>query len=309
MEQAIANIGKLYQAFNQTAGAPNEGALLLANMTTTGGTAAAASQLEALSRDMPPPVAKMLQTVAHSGSSITTTGASQEIQQAWSNRVLPLCLAAFQRYPFLPDSKADVPPDDFAKLLGPGGLMEQFFDQYLKSFVDQTSEPWRWQSTDKTPLALSPDSAAAFERAAQIRDALFPNGSAVQVKFQLVPVKLRLPVAQATVEIAGQPPLTYNNGPPEAMQFQWPGANGNTLSRLTLTPADGGPSTVYQFDDPWALLRLIDAGRLVPSGEPEKFEMMFTSPAGGAAVFDLNASSVRNPFNGALRSFRCPAKL
>ena len=68
--------------------------------------------------------------------------------------MLPLCQAAFNRYPFIAGSTQDVPLDDFVHLLGPGGLMDQFFDQYLKPFVDNTQLPWKWQSADHTKLGL-----------------------------------------------------------------------------------------------------------------------------------------------------------
>jgi hypothetical protein len=57
------------------------------------------------------------------------------------------------------------------------------------------------------------------------------------------------------------------------------------------------------------LLRMLDSIKVIPSGQPDKFRLVFSAP-GGSAIFDLNASSVRNPFTmGALRAFRCPAAL
>ena len=76
-----------------------------------------------------------------------------------------------------------------------------------------------------------------------------------------------------------------------------------------MTPASGGNATVLEMDGPWALLRMLDSIKVIPSGQPDKFRLVFSAP-GGSASFDLNASSVRNPFTmGALRAFRCPAAL
>jgi type VI secretion system protein ImpL len=76
-----------------------------------------------------------------------------------------------------------------------------------------------------------------------------------------------------------------------------------------MTPANGGNETVVERDGPWALLRLLDTARITPSGQPDKFRIAFTG-AGGTATFELNASSVNNPFTlSALRAFRCPPKL
>jgi type VI secretion system protein ImpL len=321
LEASLTKIQQLYQSFNQVANAPNQGQMLLNQIagasaglggagggTATGGAAGAAAQLQELTRDMPRPVAAMLQSVSSSSTQIATSGASHEISDAWRSKILPLCDAAFNRYPMVASSSADVPVGDFARLLAPGGLMSQFFDQYLKAFVDTSSHPWRWLSPDQTPLGLSPASLGAFESADQIGQALFPDGTKVQVRFQLVPVSLDPKVAQISIDIAGQT-LTWNHGPPEGAWFDWPGKGGKTLVRVTMTPANGGQGQVTDKDGPWALLRLLDTARIVPSGQPDQFRIVF-SGGGGTATFDLNASSVNNPFTlGALRSFHCPAKL
>ena len=151
-------------------------------------------------------------------------------------------------------------------------------------------------------------SLGAFEQAAQIRDALFSNGKEFQVKFQLAPLSLDPAVGQISIDIGGER-LVGSHGPPEKKSFQWPGGGGKTMVRVTMTPAAGGNEYVVEKDGPWSLLRLLDAARITPSGQPDKFRIAFTG-AGGTASFELNASSVNNPFTlGALRSFRCPQKL
>ncbi len=309
METAITKIQALYQNFNQVANAPNQGQALLGVVAGGGGGGGggAANQLQSLAKDLPKPIATMLQTVSASSSAVTANGASQELSDAWRSKVLPLCNAAFNRYPFIASSSADVPQDDFAHLLGPGGLIDGFFNDNLKPFVDTTQTPWRWQSADHTKLGLSPGTLSEFERAALIRDSLFANGTTMQVKFQLVPVSLDPGLAQVSIDIAGET-LTYNHGPTESTSFQWPGTGGKTLVRVTLTPT-GGQGTVIERDGAWALLRLLDNARVIPSGQPDKFRLIFSVPA-GSAEFELNASSVRNPFTlSALRSFRCPGRL
>jgi type VI secretion system protein ImpL len=311
LEATLAKIQQMYQNFNQVANAPNQGQVLLnqiAGAAGGAGTASAAAQLQDLTRGMPKPVAAMLQSVSNSGNQVATSGASQELSDAWRSKVLPLCEAAFDRYPLVASSPVDVPVDDFARLLAPGGMMSQFFDQYMKPFVDTTQKPWKWLSPDRVPLGLSPGSLIEFERAAQIRDSLFATGNQIQVRFQMIPVALDPQVAQISIDIGGQT-LVWNHGPPEGGWFQWPGAGGKTLVRVTMTPTSGGQGQVIDKDGAWALLRLFDAARVTPSSQPDRFRVAFTG-GGGTATFDLIASSVNNPFTmTALRSFRCPPKL
>ncbi len=313
MEAAIAGILALYQSFNQAANAPGQGqGVNLMNSVNGGGGAAGsgpgpAARLQDLTRSMPPEVANMLGPVARNATQVAANGASHEMADAWRTQVFPLCDAAFKRYPFLPNSPDDVPSDDFAQLLGPGGKLESFFNQYLKAYVDTSQKPWTWVSPDKIPLGLSPASLAEFEKAAQIKDGLFNNGTPIQIRFQMTPASLDPAVGQISVEIGGQT-LTYAHGPAEAQAFIWPGAGNKNLVRVTMTPIGAGNATILQQDGPWALLRLMD-GHITGTTQLDKFHVTFTG-GGGAAAFDLNASSVHNPFSlAALRSFRCPAKL
>jgi type VI secretion system protein ImpL len=312
MEAAIEKMGTIYQGMIQVANAPNQGQALLGVVGTSGsggGQAAAAQQLKDLAKDLPGPVAGMLQSVSASTTAVATGGASKELDTAWKSKVLPLCTEAFfNRYPFVAGSTLDVPIDDFTHLLGPGGLEDTFFNDNLKSLVDTSVKPWKWQAANQSQLQLQPGTLVQLERADQIRQSLFTDGQNIAVKFQLVPVSLDAGVGQITLEIGGQT-LTYNHGPAESSQFRWPGANGKTLVRVTMTPAAGGNATMSQQDGPWALLRMMDTIRVIPSGQPDRFRLVFSSPA-GAATFELNASSVRNPFTlDALRAFRCPPSL
>ena len=313
MEVAITKMGTIYQGMIQVSNAPNQGQALLGlaggGGGGGGGAAGAASQLKDLSKNLPAPIAAMLQTVSASSSAVATGGASHELDTAWKTKVLPLCDAAFfDRYPFVAGSDSDVPIDDFTKLLGPGGMIDAFFNDNLKSFVDTTSKPWKWQAANQSSLQLSPGTLVQLERAAQIRESLFADPTNIAVKFQLVPVSLDPGVGQISIDIAGQQ-MTYSHGPTESQAFRWPAASGKTLVRVTITPASGGNATVIEKDGPWSLLRLLDVIKVIPSSQPDKFRLVFTG-AGGTATFDLNASSVRNPFTlNALRAFRCPPAL
>ena len=303
LEQAIQRILALYQAMNQAP--PGSPPGLPGAASGAGGVLAPAAQLQEQTRSMPPAVAAMLAPVAHNATQIGAAAAANEIQDAWKAQVVPLCELAFNRYPFVATSHDDVPVVDFAILLGPGGKVDAFFNQFIKPYADVSQRPWRWQST--VPLGLSPASLAQFDAAAQIREGLFSNGSAIQVGFSLKPVTMEPAVGQISFDIGGQS-TSYAHEPPQSQPFTWPGPGGKTGVRITMTPTSGANATTIESDGPWALLRVLD-GKIASGAQPDKFRVTFVG-GGGTAVFELTASSVRNPFTlGALRSFRCPAKL
>ena len=134
MEAAIQKIAAVYANFNQVANAPNQGQALVGMIG--GGLPAAArrrSNLQDLARSAPPALTPMLQPVASSAAQVTASGASHELSDAWRSKVVPLCETALNRYPLVRASATDVQLDDFVALLGPGGQIQKFFEQYLEA--------------------------------------------------------------------------------------------------------------------------------------------------------------------------------
>src|SRR3546814_2158545 len=81
------------------------------------------------SSDLPEPMSGWLKTVTRSGSSITVGGARSRLDDMWQAQVVPLWRAALAgRYPIVSNSPRDIPLDDFTRLLGPGGLIDAFFN-------------------------------------------------------------------------------------------------------------------------------------------------------------------------------------
>ncbi len=138
--------------------------------------------------------------------------------------MLPLCQAALtNRYPLVSSSQTDVPMDDFVRLMAPGGLIDGFFNDYLKPFVDTTQTPWKWNSVDNNQLGLSANTLTQFELASQIRNALFPGGgTAVSVKFEISPTTLDDGVGSVSLDLDGQD-VTYSHGPISPAGVHGPG--------------------------------------------------------------------------------------
>ena len=77
--------------------------------------------------------------------------------------------------------------------------------------------------------------------------------------------------------------------------MQWPGHGGNTLMRLTMTPANGGRRRSSRMTGRGRCCALLDAAQgdaERPAGQVPRD----VQQPGGTSEFELNASSVRNPF-------------
>ncbi len=266
----------------------------------------ALTKLKLATQGAPAPLAAVADGVAGGASALMVGGERARLNALWQANVGRLCRQALDgRYPLVRGSTRDAAPDDFGRILGPGGLIDDFFQKNLVTYVDMSGPQWRWRA-GTAPLGIPDDVLVQFQRAAQIRDALFrAGGRDVSVRFSVKPISLDPALTQFTLDIDGQQ-LVTTPGAPRTMEFLWPSGKGTAQAHVEFTPP-GSPGA--SASGPWALLRLMDAAQLQPTGQPDRFRITFDSD-GRKAVLELNASSVVNPFRrGLLDQFRCPDRL
>lgn len=251
------------------------------------------------------PVRSMLSGLASGGSSQAIVATRGSLTQEMTAALGDFCARATAgRYPFDRASARDVPADDFARLFGPGGLFDDFFQKRLLSLVDTSSRPWRFRKLDNVSVADSPG-LAEFQKAAEIRAAFFPaNARGPAVRFEMRLADIDPGLAQVTLDVDGQV-LQFAAGQRSAQAVQWPGPKGANQ----VSVSSGGPQADLVLEGPWAALRLFDAAQVESTGQPERFRATFRL-SGRKVSFDVTSSSVRNPFRLAeLQTFRCPNRL
>jgi type VI secretion system protein ImpL len=276
--------------------------------------------LLAESQRQPAPVARWLQQIAASGQSMIGSSVRHAAATAFFGADGPgqLCKAVVtRRFPFSPSSDQDAPLDDFARLFGPDGLFDSYFDSQIRPFVNTGGPVWRLQPVGGVTPPVSPATLAQFQRAAAIRDAFFPSGgNQPQIRFDLAPADDGS--GPATLALGGATIATTGDQARQA-SLTWPGADGMNPARISFDPvvADGGLGLIpggvsaggggsIGASGPWALFRLLQQGRLSPSGRPEEFVLTFRSGVSQAS-FTLRAGSSRNPFGkDLLKGFQCP---
>jgi len=181
------------------------------------------------------------------------------------------------------------------------------FQQKLAPYVDTSSRPWRFRPVEGTPLGGDAGTLPQFQRAAAIRETLFPGGNTPSLRLDFKPVEMDPSISQFILDVDGQI-VRYAHGPQLPMSVQWPGPRGSQQVRVQMSPpsaSGSGPVT----DGPWALFRMFDRVRIDPGNAPERFRATFEVD-GRKAVFDVTTSSVRNPFKlRELNEFNCPTGL
>lgn len=256
---------------------------------------------------LPEPLHEWLTSLVTTGWEITLESASSELNKMWRSEVVTYYAASLdRRYPLFRDSPNDATMADFCRFFAPKGIMDQFFEAHLKSFVDTTT--WRQVSLDNQRIRLSQQVLDQFQYAAKIRDAFFaPGATTPNVQFELKPIALDSSVASFRINIEGQTE-EYAHGPAIASRFQWPGPQPNLGVVLSFMTADG--KAVSRMEEgPWAWLKVLDKSSLERTSLRDVFRVTF-QVGGYTAKYELRAYSVFNPFTlPELQRFRCPGSL
>lgn len=261
------------------------------------------NQLKAEAANTAEPVRSILDSLGSASSRVGLMQLRETLSREVRTQVGEFCTQATAgRYPFDATSPRDVTQADFAALFGPGGKFDQM-QQRLAPFIDTSTRPWSFRAVEGTPLGTDVGTLPQFQRAAVIRETFFAGGSAVpSTRLEFKAVEMDTELREFTLDVDGQL-VRYAHGPQIPALVQWPGPRGTGVVRVMVQPAGG---TGMVNDGPWALFRLFERVKLQPGPSPEKFRATFEID-GRKAVFDVTASSVRNPFRlPELRSFACP---
>jgi type VI secretion system protein ImpL len=257
---------------------------------------------------LPEPLKGWLLHLASNSRAITMGNAHTQLNGLWTADVTPLCHRMLDnRYPFNKHSSDDVTLEDFGQFFGHDGIMDQYFKNHLRPFVDTTKRPWRARSVGETTLGLSSEILRQFQRADLIRKTFFKHGGQQpSLTFSLKPVTLDKRVSRFILDIDGEQ-FIYRHGPTRGSTTQWPGQRGPHQVRVIFEDRNGKRHIDSEYGE-WALFRILDRSNLhaISSNQlSATFEV-----DGRKAEYLIRADSVINPFLMAeLQEFHCPANL
>ncbi|SFT72110.1 type VI secretion system membrane subunit TssM [Mesorhizobium sp. YR577] len=254
---------------------------------------------------LPKPFATMISEVVEEFEGAEASSSKSQLNQALAANITKSCQRIVSgKYPFARDADGDVQIGEFTQLFGPNGLMDKFFDEHLAPLANITGDAWDWQKDTRLGRELSSDTLRQFQRAAEIRNAFFADGSPTPaVKVTIAPhtiskdAEALLVVNQIVIQtsMAGNTPQT----------IAWPGDDASSSAKLSIFPEIAGRDSSIDKNGPWALMRLIDTGSIAQEGD----DLVVRFVVGGREVsYSIRTGSSYNPlFLPALRDFNCPA--
>jgi type VI secretion system protein ImpL len=263
----------------------------------------------------PQPIQRWLLAIATSGTALRGNGAKAQITTAFNAAGGPAatCSAAVAgHYPFVPSAADAVSISDFGKLFAPGGMLDGFFNQQLRGFVNTNGATWQPQALNDIAAPVGPADVAQFQRASRIRDLYFSGGGASpQVRFDIKPESVDAGAKQATLEFDAvkvtSAPATVAAA--TATTVTWSGSTPMQNVHLSFDPPPAGAVTDYKEAGPWGLFKLFNRGSMRPNpGQPGHYTLTFQLGE-RQAVYDVavGSSAARNPFDlTLLQEFKCP---
>lgn len=302
LDEILKSVSQLRSLIGPAASFGSDNSSQVAELSTGPAYAQVLNQLKLNTVTAPPALADSIVGLVKQTSSITDQGVRTDLDSAWKTQIYPFCQQAINgRYPFT-NSSNEATIADFTRMFAPDGLMDKFFDKQLKPFVDTQSTPWKPLANSLSKPHVSPQTIAMFEQAAKIRTYFFQGGSATPLfTFGVTPQELDPGASRVRLTVDGQT-LTYQYGPLQTTQVQWPGNPSGVRVEF-------GAITVEQpisqsFPGPWALFRFLAAQR-IQKVTANRFNLTVTvGPR--SAIFVLDAASVDNPFQRSpLPGFRC----
>jgi len=300
-------IGKLY-VFMSTVSSEQAGGAIPPHVAQQGQALIQELRMEAESQ--PDLVGGLLSAASSRASGVAFGGVRVHLNDRWSSGPLPFCRNAIEgRYPIQRGSSSAIRIDDFSRFFGYNQMMESFFNEYLRQYIDTSIKPWKMRRSGNVPLQLSAAALRTFEQADAIKQTFFGFGGAQPtVGFNLTPVDMDASLGRFVLNLEGKE-ISWEHGPQVPAFMQWPGPNAGSEVRIEMRNTQTGRSHMMRQQGPWAWFRILDQANIRPTSELEHFEIEFNVD-GNKATYELIARSAYNPFRfEELERFSCPDRL
>lgn len=299
---------QIYLEGVSSSGAPDQAAFDLALGRMENGRADIIGRLKVEARHLPEPVRQWVDSLVDRSWGHVLGLTRAFVANEYDVMVWPFYERSIaNRYPLQKSARVDVTVSDFAEFFKPGGIEEQYFNQYLAPFVDTRKSPWRSRVVDGQGIGINSTTLARFEQAAAIRKVFFAGSETPKVDFKLKATYLDANINRFELQMLGER-MEYRHGPARPVEVSWPPAGGS--EGLSYTFEDHyGVRFSDQVNGTWALFRYLDQQPLRKTGYADRFTLTVKDKE-RKATYELYAGSAINPFSrDYLGQYQLPRRL
>lgn len=200
----------------------------------------------------------LMETITHTGT-VVEKEIMQKLNMLWNKHVYSVFVDNLvNRYPFSLYNDKEAVFEDVADFFRPvTGVVWDFYNRQLRSFIMKNDTAWHVQSVQPIQLAFEPDLCIVLAQAEKISDAFFRTDGTVRTHtLALYPEKTN----KHRMELrTGETHIVFTPGyHPYHARCTWqPGSECADVSMKLYT--EKAPVYEYRFSGSWGLLRLFDA--------------------------------------------------
>ncbi|MDR1057493.1 MAG: hypothetical protein LBL17_02865 [Coxiellaceae bacterium] len=252
----------------------------------------------------PPWLQTYLQSISNNIWQILADATYDSINQIWNQTIIPKYKATLEnKYPLFKNSKDDIKLEDFNSFFGPNGLMDNFFNQYLKPLVNTNSINWSWKEFNGQKINYSSTFLEIFLRAATIQKMFYASKMPFpKLEFALTPIIMTPNTQNFTLHIDGQK-ISFANEESKIKHLVWPGPQPGSVT-MSFVNNQGKYFSFSEFG-PWAWFRILDKANVTTNNNTKYFELTFDLN-GNAVKYSLSTKTSLNPFiPEIINNFRC----
>lgn len=257
-----------------------------------------------MAKTLPAPLERWVSKLADQAWHVVLVEAVHYMELDWRDNVVKTFNSQLaDKYPFNPRAKDDASLDAFERFFKPEGVLDTFYQQNLKLFVENSQV-----INEDDNVVIREDVLTQLDSAQKIRDIFFSRQNGLGTQFAVETLSLSGNKRRSVLNLDGQL-VDYTQGRSFTAHLVWPNSmrEGNE-SKLTLVGVGGNAPRSIAFNGPWAQFRLFGAGQLT-SVQDGSFTARF-SVDGGTMTYRVHTDTQDNPFAGGLFSqFRLPDTL
>lgn len=254
----------------------------------------AIANIKQLSKTAPQPINQWLNSLADQTWQILLNQSADYITAAYQQNIMPFYAHKINdHYPINKKSPTEISLKDFAIFFGPTGILSQFTDQYIRDFVDTSSQTWAWNTKQGLKIPLSKELLKQLQIADNIKNIFFDN-DVVNTKFSLKTQALQPIVKHMSINIDEQQAV-FNKNQHLASQFNWLGKRPFHAVYITMTGIDSTKNSRAETG-PWAIFKLIDQS-LIKEEALEKQIYLALDLKGYGARCVIGSDGAVNPFS------------
>jgi type VI secretion system protein ImpL len=298
IQNASQKLGDLhrYLLMIQNSPSPGKAALKAVQLHMNQNSSDPIIEIQQLAKTAPDPLGRWLNELSKQIWDVIITEAIRSLEVEWNDKVVKdFNLNLANRYPFNPSSNQDVPLSEFQRFFKNGGVIDSFYQENLKIFVDNNLLK---NAHDKRLIRA--DVLAQLKIADKIRRTFFDAQNALNVQYTIKPISMSANKRRSILNLDGQL-VDYSHGKSIETQIIWPNTMREEIeSKLTLISNTNQSSKTLIRSGSWGQFRLFDIGKLTNITE-SSFDVRYDID-GGSVIYRIQVDSAENPFAGGLFS-------